>query len=118
MGSLNVNQYRVGTNRSRANVNAHSFYLQLNGFSEGGVVTSAVVYFWPTRPSDTVGYIAGSLLVGMLHDGDFAGWYDMLRHEKPAKVYYVENPSDSRVWHISIGTVEEAVGEGPRDFTP
>lgn len=117
MGTLNVTQYRVGTNRSRANPGAHRFFLSLTGSSEAGVVTSAIVYFWPTPPVDTVGYIAGTLLVGMLHDVDFPAWYDILRHERPVKVYYVENAAEAKVWHIGVGTTQEGVGEGPRDFS-
>ena len=116
MGTLNVTQYRVGTNRSRANTGAHRFFLSLTGNSEAGVVTSAIIYFWPTPPAGTVGYIASNLLVGLLPDVDFQGWYDILRQEKPVKVYYVENPSEARIWHIGVGTTDEGVGEGPRDF--
>jgi hypothetical protein len=116
MGTLNVTTYRVGTNRSRANPQAHRFFLTLEGFAESGAATSAVVYFWPTQPTDTVGYVAGSLLVGMLDDADFAGWYDILRSERPVKVTYVEGSAgESKVWHISVGTTSEGVGEGPRD---
>ncbi len=95
MGTLNVTTYRVGTNRSRANAQAHRFFLSLEGFAESGAATSAVVYFWPTQPTDTVGYVAGNLLVGMLDDADFAGWYDILRSERPVKVTYVEGPLES-----------------------
>ncbi|MBT2162797.1 hypothetical protein [Zobellia barbeyronii] len=118
MGVLNVTEYRVGTNRSRTNTNAHRFFLSLKGRSERGVVNSAIIYFWPSRPTDTVGYIAGSLFVGMLDDSDFQYWYDILRNEKPVKLNYVENSDASvnKVWHISIGTGDEGVGEGPKDF--
>ncbi len=117
MGTLNVTEYRVGTNRSRSNTNAHRFFLILSGFSEAGPAGRAVIYFWPTRPSDTVGYIAGDLLVGMLDDSDFPFWYDILRSEKPVKVTYVENSaaSEIRIWHLSVGTSDEGVGEGPKD---
>jgi hypothetical protein len=117
MGILNVTEYRVGTNRSRTNTNAHRYYLSLSGFSESGPARSAIIYFWPSKPADTVGYVAGSLVVGLLDDGDFASWYDILRTEKPVKLSYVENssPSENKLWHISIGTTEEAVGEGPKD---
>ena len=37
--------------------------------------------------------------------------------EKPVKIYYVENPSEAKIWHISVGTTDEGVGEGPRDFS-
>ena len=121
MGTLAVTTYKVSTNRSRTNANAHRYAIQLQGTSESGPATSAVIYFWPTKPADTVGYLAGSLVVGLLDDSDFAGWYDILRHEKPIRLYYVENSaaSENRLWHISIGTAdEELVGEGPRDYTP
>ena len=97
MGTLNVTQYQVGTNRSRANANAHRYFIGLRGTSDSGVVTRGIIYFWPTPPADTVGYIAGDLLVGMLPDVDFPGWYDILRHERPVKVYYVENASEARI---------------------
>ncbi len=117
MGTLNVTQYRVGTNRSRNPANQHSMFLSLEGVSEDGPATRAIVYFWPTPPADTVGYVASSLLVGMLHERDFALWYDILRNEKPVKVTYVENTADRsrRIWHISVGTSNEGVGEGPAD---
>lgn len=117
MGILNITDYRVGTNRSRTNATAHRFFLSLSGFSESGPANRAIVYFWPTKPADTVGYVAGSLVVGMLDDGDFASWYDILRGEKPVKLNYVENssPSENRLWHISVGTGDEGVGEGPAD---
>ena len=91
MGALNVTEYKVSTNRSRSNPNAHRFALTLKGRSDSGAVNSAVIYFWPSRPSDNVGYIAGSLFVGMLDDSDFQYWYDILRNEKPVKLYYTEN---------------------------
>lgn len=117
MGNLNVTEYRVGTNRSRTNTNAHRFYLSLKGNSEDGPIDRAIIYFWPQRPSDTVGYISGSLFVGMLDDSDFQYWYDILRAEKPIRLYYVENSSGSenKVWHVGIGTTDEGVGEGPND---
>ncbi|WP_172332107.1 hypothetical protein [Mangrovicoccus sp. HB161399] len=117
MGTLNVTEYRVGTNRSRTNSNAHRFFLSLSGSSSSGPVSSAIIYFWPTKPADTVGYVAGSLLVGMLDDSDFSYWYDILRNEAPVRVTYVENSSlsENRVWHISVGTTDEGVGEGPED---
>jgi len=117
MGILNITEYRVGTNRSRTNTNAHRFFLSLSGASESGPANRAIIYFWPTRPSDHVGYVAGSLVVGMLDDSDFPFWYDILRSEKPVKLSYVENssPSENKLWHISVNTSEEGVGEGPED---
>lgn len=117
MGILNVTEYRVGTNRSRTNTNAHRFFIVAEGFSENGPINRAVIYFWPSKPADTVGYVAGSLLVGMLDDGDFQYWYDILRNEKPVKISYVENSSasENKVWHISVNTTNEGVGEGPED---
>jgi hypothetical protein len=118
MGTLNVSSYRVGTNRSRNNANAHRYYLSLQGNSEQGPATSAIIYFWPTTPADTVGYVANTLLVGMLPDEDFASWYEILRAERPVKVFYVEGSGgENRVWHIGLGTDPEAVGEGPRDLS-
>ncbi|MFS4439420.1 hypothetical protein ACMA5I_14505 [Paracoccaceae bacterium GXU_MW_L88] len=117
MGILNITDYRLGTNRSRASTSAHRFFISLEGASQSGPATRAIIYFWPTRPVDTVGYVAGSLLVGMLDDSDFESWRDILRHEKPVRVSYVENNSDPqrRLHHISIGTTDEGVGEGPTD---
>ncbi|NET85183.1 MAG: hypothetical protein F6J94_25700 [Moorea sp. SIO1F2] len=117
MGVINVTTYRVGTNRSRNNSNAHRYFLSLEGSAESGPANRAVIYFWPTKPADTVGYISGSLLVGMLDDSDFAGWYDIIRSENPIKVSYVENsdPAENRVFHIGVGTTDEGVGEGPAD---
>lgn len=117
MGTFNVTRYRVGTNRSRTDSNAHRFFLSLSGNSESGPAQSVIIYFWPSKPVDTVGYIAGNLLVGMLDDSDFQYWYNILRNEKPVHVYYVENnaASENRVWHISVGTSDEGVGEGPAD---
>src|SRR5215203_7525942 len=90
MGTLNVSSYRVGTNRSRADPGAHRYYLSLQGTSEEGAATGAIVYFWPDPPTDTVGHLADTLLVGLPPDEDFAGWYDILRAERPVKVFYVE----------------------------
>jgi hypothetical protein len=117
MGVLNISTYRVGTNRSRTNTNAHGRYLSLAGNAESGPANQAIIYFWPTQPNDTVGYVAGNLVVGLLNERDFDAMYDILRNEKPAKLTYIENSSasESRLWHIGIGTLEEGVGEGPED---
>lgn len=117
MGTLNVTEYRVGTNRSRSNTNAHRYFLSLKGNSASGPAASAIVYFWPQRPTDTVGYVAGSLVVGMLDDSDFAMWYEILKTESPVQLTYFENSAanENRLWHISIGTTDEGVGEGPQD---
>lgn len=119
MGTLNVSSYHVGTNRSRNNPNAHRYYLFLQGNSEEGSATSAVVYFWPTPPTDTVGYLTNTLLVGLLPDVDFASWYDILRAERPVKVIYIEGLNgETKVYHIGLGTDPEAIGEGPSDLSP
>ncbi len=117
MGVLNVTEYRVATNRSRTNVRAHRFFISLKGRSESGPVTSAIIYFWPVRPEDNVGYLGSSSFVGMLDDSDFEYWYDILRNEKPVKFYYTENrnAAENKVWHMGIGTGDEGVGEGPKD---
>ena len=117
MSVLNVTEYRVGTNRSRSNPAAHRFVLVLDGSSASGPASRAIVYFWPSQPADTVGYVAGSLLVGLLDDEDFPFWYDIVRSEKPVRVTYLEDSADSqnRVRHLSIGTSDEGVGEGPQD---
>jgi hypothetical protein len=117
MGTLNVSSYRVGTNRSRTDPGAHRYYLSLQGTSEEGAATSAIVYFWPDPPTDTVGHLADTLLVGLLPDEDFAGWYDILRAERPVKVFYVEGGASGTVFHIGVGTDPEAVGEGPSNLS-
>ena len=116
MGVLNVTTYQVGTNRSRHSPPAPRFFLTLAGFAGSGAATSTVIYSWPTQPNDTVGYVAGQLLVGLLPDADFTGWYDILRSERPVTVTYIEGSAgDRRLAHISVGTTAEGVGEGPRD---
>lgn len=115
MGTLDVTEYRVGVNRSRAHANAHRYFLQLMGASAEGDARSAIVYFSPARPVDAVGYMEGNLLVGMLDDGDFADWCDILSNEKPVRMHYVENSSDPqrRLQHISIGTMSAGVSATP-----
>jgi hypothetical protein len=66
--------------------------------------TGAIVYFWPDPPTDTVGHLADTLLVGLLPDQDFAGWYDILRAERPVKVFYIEGGASGPVFHIGVGT--------------
>lgn len=70
-------------------------------------------------PTDTVGYLTNTLLVGLLPDVDFASWYDILRAERPVKVIYIEGLNgETKVYHIGLGTDPEAVGEGPSDLSP
>lgn len=119
MGILNVTQYRVGTNRSRNNVNAPRFFLILTGNSVSGLVAKAKIYFLRTEPS-SIGLIidSGALLIGTLSDRDFQYWYDILRNEKPIKLTYLVSNDPSpvvRFDHLSIGTSAEGVGEGPKD---
>lgn len=116
MGVLIISEYQVATNRSRLNNGAHRFAIILKGTAQSGPCNHAVIYFWPSKPADTVGYVTGRLFVGQLDDSDFQYWYDILRHEKPVKLYYTEDrSSEIRVHHVSLGTTDEALGEGPAD---
>jgi len=116
IGMLNVTQYQVSTTRSRTNPDGPRFSLSLSGNSMGGVVTRAIIDFLPTPPVNNVGYINDDLLFGLLPAVDFGWWYDILRHEKPVRIYYAYDPSQPKISAISLGTTDEGVGEGPRDF--
>src|SRR5262245_21900440 len=116
IGMLNVTQYQVSTTRSRTNPDGPRFSLSLSGNSMGGAVTRALINFLPTPPVNNVGYINDDLLVGLLPAVDFGSWYDILRHEKPVRVYYAHDASEPKIWGISLGTTDEGVGEGSRDF--
>ena len=66
MGQLLVTSYKVGTNHSRDNANAHRRFLSLSGTGDR---TSAIIYFWPGSPASS--YFTSNLVVGMLPAADF-----------------------------------------------
>jgi len=106
---MTVTSYQVGTNHSRDNAGAHRRFLSLSGTGDRN---SAIIYFWPGTPGSS--YFTANLVVGLLPVADFDDWYNVLRSERPVLLTWVEAPN-SQIYHIGIGTTNEAVGEGPAD---
>jgi hypothetical protein len=117
MGTLLIDSYEVRAATFRvAGNNAvevlHS--LLLKGTPEGGSsVSTANIQFIATRQSNYPGQFAGDLIVGFLTDNLFASWYDILRSEKPVRLFF--QPDSGTLQTLQLFTGAEPLGEGPAE---
>jgi hypothetical protein len=117
MGSFLVNSYEVQAGATSASPPAgpeilHALLLRGTP-DEGSSVTIANIWFFPTRPSNYPGTVSGNTVVGHLTDNLFASWYDILRSEKPVRLFY--DPHTGPLLNLLIFTGTEPLGEGPVD---
>lgn len=118
MGQFEIEYYTVETvHEGRNKFGSYQRFIVLEGpEQDNGEWQRAVLVFMDDERlySDKAGFFTSSgVLWSVLRIRDFRDVYDILRNEEPVYCYY--SSTDNSVWHVSVTTGREPVGEGPID---
>lgn len=119
---MEIKSYYVSTNRQRAAANYHRRSITLVPKTPTAQVQHIVIYFFvgETIINDSdIGYTTPATtkyVVAYAPISDFEDMYKILQSEKPIHFNWYADNANKIQW-FQIGTTDEPIGEGPRDFS-